>query len=131
MAGQSGTLIWQDLPHLVDIYLPAAPTVDGGGGLKLNWSATPDQEDVPCSNNQGGGGNVMRQKRTGNTITGQVAFLTSTLEVEIVAGTKFVTKGEDAGRTLIFTGFSGPNRAYGHYEQDIPAFTYCRYEEYR
>lgn len=122
-----GSLLYEDPPHSVDIYLPAAPTVDAGGGIKQSWTLA--QSDVPCSINQGGGSNAMRQKRMGNTITGQVAFLSEKLTVTIVAGTKFITKDEDPGQTLLFEGFSAPNRAYGHYAQDLPAFTYCRYSQ--
>lgn len=120
-----------ETPHRVDIYLPDAPTLDSGGGDKLNWPASPSQAAVHCLCSTFGSSTVRRQDREGNTTTHRVAFLTEELEVTLIAGTKFVTSATDPdpGKTFLITGLTTPGRPAGHAIQDIPAFTYVICEE--
>ena len=124
MSTPTGSALYDDPPHLVEIYLPNAPTFDDGGGVKLNWVTLPSQEDVPCSIDMHWAQEVVRQDRRGNTAYSRVGFLTSRLTVALVAGTKFITQAPDAGRTFIMHSFINPGRGYGDTIISIPAFTY-------
>lgn len=123
MPGQSGAALFESPPHAVDIYLPDAPTFDSGGGTKLNWPATPSQEDAPCSINTSGASRQMRQGQNSITVGNRVAFYSAALTVTLTQGTKLIAR--DTGRTFIIQGLQGPGRAYG----TIPAFTYCTCDE--
>lgn len=122
-------MLYDNPPHLVDIYLSTAPTFDTGGGVKLNWVSSPSQEDVPCSIDQHWTQEVERQDRKGNTAYARVGFLTSALSVVILPGTKFITQAPDAGRTFIIKSLINPGRGYGDEINSIPAFTYCMCDE--
>lgn len=120
-----GSALYDNPPHMVDIYLPNAPTIDEGGGVKLNWVSVPSQENVPCSIDMHWSQEVVRQDRRGNTSYARVGFLTARLTVMIIAGTKLITKEPDAGKTFIVHSFINPNRPYGDTIVSIPALTYC------
>ena len=129
MPTPQGSSLYDAPPHLVDIYLPIAPTTDAGGGVKLNWVTLPSQENAPCSIDMNWSQEVVRQDRRSNTAYSRVGFLTSALTIVLIAGTKFITQTPDAGRTFIITSFVSPGRGYGDTIDSIPAFTYCMCQE--
>lgn len=120
----NGSQLFDAPPHSVDIYLPDAPTTDSGGGVKLNWPTTPSQIACGCSINTNGSRPEMREGRTGITRNNRIAFLTATLTVTLIVGTKMIAT--DSGRTFVITGIDSPNRAQG----SIPALSYVTADEY-
>jgi len=120
-------LLYEAPPHKVNIYLPAAPTFDDGGGTKLNWSATPDQPNCPCSINTSDARIVSRQGQDSITVGNRIGIWSEALTVTLVQGTKLITV--DTGRTFILQGLASPNRPYGDYVTDMPALTYCTCDE--
>lgn len=122
--------LYENPPHLVDIYMPAAPTVDSGGGVKLNWPTDPSFEDVPCSINTTGSGRRMRNAQDTITVGNRVGFWSAKLEelgITLCQGMKMVAS--DTGRTFIIQGLESPNRPYGHELISIPALTYVTCDE--
>lgn len=114
----TGSSLYNNAPHSVDIYLPTAPTTDSGGGVKLGFPTTPSQKSAPCQINTSGASRVMRQGQNTITVGNKISFLTSLLTVTLTQGAKLVAT--DTGRTFIIDGLTGPNRQMG----GIPAFTY-------
>lgn len=121
MPGQTGSQLFDSPPHTLDIYLPDAPTTDPGGGVQLNWPATPSQAAAPCLISTSGSSRTMAQGQEENTVNSRIGFLSSVLQVTLIPGTKFVAP--DTGRTLIMESFA-PGRPSGYGASDIPAFTY-------
>ena len=115
--------LYDSPPHEVSIYLPGPPSQDSGGGVVLTYSSTPDQANVPCSINTSASQTVQRWGQGGITCYSQIAFLTSTLSVELVRGTKYVAV--DTGRVMIQDGLRFPQRAYG----SVPPLTYVNVSE--
>jgi hypothetical protein len=130
MPAQRGSQLFDSPPHVVDIYLPDAPATDSGGGVRLAWPDYPSQTECPCSINTNGSSSGVRQGQLNITVGNRIAFLSSTLEVSLVRGTKMVAVGQgETGRTFIVTGICSPNRPYGNSVTDIPALTYVDAEE--
>lgn len=123
----TGSSLYDDPPHSVDIYLPSTPGRDTGGGVKLVFPDTPSQADVPCIINTSGASTVPRQGQETITVGNRVSFLTSVLKINLTQGSKLIAT--DSGRTFIIKGIQGPNRSFGDAVEAIPAFTYVDVDE--
>lgn len=124
----SGSQLFDDPPHSVDIYLPTGTTTDSGGGVKLNFPPTPSQSEVPCTINTSGASQVMRQGQNSVTVGNRISFLSSALTITLSQGVKLVAT--DTGRTFIVRGLTSPGRSHDNRGvQSIPAFTYIDADE--
>lgn len=110
-------MLFDNPPHRVSIY-STSTSQDAGGGVTLNYSATPAQAAVPCLLNTASARTVDWYSQSGNLVSHTVAFASSALAVALTNDMKFTD--DDTGKTYKIVGIRA-GRAMG----TVPALTYA------